>query len=177
MQGYDLNLIDKRADYPNWQYGDAQLEFYPADELYNPMPGKPTIEIFNPNLEGQWLENAIFGDMLHGMPARDPRFAEYREQFRSSMTPKQWMRDRWEFNRQRQRNPNERRTFDDWHDQSGLDAWLRGYLAPDERNEWAQMYTDPQRNILGELLNYLQQPQSGYHRMPDGTMMKDSEHR
>ena len=71
---------------PNWEYGMGQLEFFPRGETYSPNPDKTVIEIYNPNLKGEWLEQAIFGDMLHGLPNKDPEFTELRNQFKDSLT-------------------------------------------------------------------------------------------
>ena len=64
----------------------GQLQFYPKGEKYSPNPEKNIIEVYNPHLKDEWLEQAIFGDMLHGLPNKDPEFTELRSQFKDSLT-------------------------------------------------------------------------------------------
>jgi hypothetical protein len=127
--------------------GEGQLEFFPPDEAFNPMPGVPLIEVYNPEFEGEALQKALFGDALHYMHRVNPKFNELREAFRSSLTPQQkeashrrhdWYAQNW----------GEERSYDQWFDVSDLDAHIRGYLAPDERDEWRDIYTDKQKFIL-----------------------------
>ena len=146
----DMNfkVIDSRAvgmEHPR-NLGGGPLEFYPPDERDNPNKGYPTIELFNPDLKGKRLESALFGDMLHHLPDVNPKFNALREAFRRSMTAEQAGMDRNAFDRYVKEG--EDRTFEQWFEVSRLDAYLRGKLAPDERDEWADVYTPAQNQLL-----------------------------
>jgi hypothetical protein len=45
-------------------------------------------------------------------------------------------------------------------DRSRVDAYIRGYLTPDERDEWRQQgtYTDDQKRLLDQMQQYLTTP-------------------
>lgn len=160
----DLALQQVIQKYPklqgaNWQVGygksndpNQQLEFYPPDESRNPKPGNPYIEIFNKGLQGDALQSAIFGDMLHYAPTISPQFAQSRQQFQNSLTPQQI-----DFHKRRYSESGDPRPFDQWMNQSGLDAHIRGYLAPDSADEWrrGKAYTPEQIKILEAMKTYL----------------------
>lgn len=150
------NWAARRGDVS--QYGGS-LEFFNPDEPTNPYPGRPTIEVYDKNLTGDALQRAVFGDMLHYMPQVDPKFRDFREQFRGSLTPEQREFDRRKYN-QLHSSGKETRSYDDWMDRSWLDAYIRGYLAPDERDEWRKSgtYTDKQTYLLEAMRHYLAQP-------------------
>lgn len=150
LAGYDFAAIDSRGK-PSKHGG--QIEFYSPDELYNPIPGRPTVEVFNKDLQGDMLERAMFGDMLHHLPDADETFRGYREKFRTTLTPEQQAVDRVAYSKS-----GDKRDFDKWMDISRLDSYLRGFLAPDANNEWRDTYTDEQKAILGEIDGYLRKP-------------------
>lgn len=137
------------------QRGSGHIEFFPPDEYYNPMPGVPYIEVYNEDLRGDALERAVFGDALHYLPAVDPRFRDLKNQFVGTITPEQSRVDRRAYDYY-VKNHEETRSYQDWFDTSRSDAYLRGYLAPDERNEWAGSYTDKQKFILEAIKAHLQ---------------------
>ena len=142
----------------------GQLEFYAPEESGppwnasrgepyqgNPYPGGPTIELFQP-LSGKDVTNPIMGDMLHYLPAVDPKFAELREKFRGSITKKQKTIDEraWE-------ESGDNRSFEAWFEANRLDAYIRGLLYPDENNDWKD-YTDTQRVIGDEMRIHVESP-------------------
>lgn len=139
------------SNYAPEKRSEGYLEFFPPDELFNPEPGKPVIEVYDTG--GHDLETMMLGDMLHYLPAIDPKFAEYRDRFRESITPEQEAVDRRAYERM-----GDKRPYDKWFDVSRLDAYLRGFLAPDKNNEWADAYTPEQRELLGEMERHLRAP-------------------
>ena len=155
-----INDVEIRQNLnPNWEYGMGQLEFFPRGETYSPNPDKTVIEIYNPNLKGEWLEQAIFGDMLHGLPNKDPEFTELRNQFKDSLTGDQMKIAVDMYERQESTSEHPPREFDKAFDVSILDGFVRGYIAPDEHDEWRQsnFYTDEQKGILNNMINLLQE--------------------
>ena len=144
---------------PDWVYGMGQLEFFPIGETDSPNPDKTIIEIYNPNLKGEWLEQAIFGDMLHALPNKDPEFSELRSQFKNSLTESQWELANKKYQEQESTEDYPPREFDKAFDVSILDSFIRGYIAPDEHDEWRQsnFYTEEQRGILDNMVNLLQE--------------------
>ena len=136
-----------------------QLEFHHADEDLSPFKGRTVIEIYNPNLKGEWLEQAIFGDMLHALPNKDPEFTELRSQFKDSLTEDQMQTANEMYQRQESSGKHPPREFDKAFDVSILDGFIRGYIAPDEHDEWRQnnFYTDEQKGILDNMVNLLQE--------------------
>src|SRR5437762_1202895 len=113
------------------QSDERQLEFYPPWEERNPQRGKPFIEVYNRGLAGDELSNAIAGDMLHYLAAIDPRtqtpidpaWRNLRSAFARTITPEQAEIDRRAYEASRDPRP-----FDQWHDASRLDAYIRGLL-------------------------------------------------
>ncbi len=154
LAGYDWQIIDSRRTKPN---RERQLEFYAPDERYNPRPLKPTIEIFNPDLQGETLDTAVIGDMLHYLPMVDRNFASLREAFRQTLTSEQLAVDRNAYRRAVQKH-GENRPFNDWFERSRLDAYLRGYLTPDEQDNWRGVYTPEQVAILEMMKDNLKTP-------------------
>ena len=134
--------------------GDRQLEYWPAQEpgtpdFPNPSPGKITLEIYNNELRQnpQLLENAIYGDLLHGL-RNDKTFDLLRHEFKSGFMP-----ETIDF---------EKRNGFDEMDDSRLDAYIRGALAPDKNNEFmlnqeksGNVYSDKQMRILEIMKKYL----------------------
>lgn len=152
LAGQPWALVDSRGK--TGQPG--HLEFYPPDEAYNPRPGNATIELFDPALQGAALDQAVFGDMLHHMPKVDPYFQGQRETLRKTLTPEQVAMDRRAY--EEARAEGEKRPFDEWMEQSRLDAYVRGRLSPDAADEWKDVYTPEQAKILDELKAYLMKP-------------------
>jgi hypothetical protein len=133
------------------KYGGA-LEFFPPDESENPRSGKAYVEVYD--RDRPTLKNDIFGDMLHYLPRVDPNFADMRKQYAASRTPAQERMDR-EAYAMDQRDYGESRPFDQWFDQSRLDAHVRGKLA----RQWPDnIYTPQQNDILQRMQDYLRTP-------------------
>ncbi len=135
--------------------GGGHLEFYPPDEHFNPNPGVPTIEVFDPKGTGKRLRGWLFGDMLHHAPEMLPRFGRLREAYRHTITAEQQEADRRAYQRAQSRH-GEERSYGDWYEMSRLDAHIRGYVAgqwtqPNKDGEGAWPYTDQQRMILEEM--------------------------
>jgi hypothetical protein len=154
LRPYDFRAVDSRGK--ESKHGGG-LEFYHPDEPTNPVPGKPTVEVFDKDLQGEDLERAIFGDMLHYLPDSDPKFAQMREEFRETITPEQTRTDLMAYDRSRVQR-GERREFAKWFDRTRLDAYIRGYLAPDKNDEWRRSgtYTPEQAQLLGRMNQYLE---------------------
>ena len=149
LRGPDYNIIDSRGR----EGARGQLEFYPPDEKYNPTPGRPTIEVFNPELKDRRLSEAIFGDLLHYAPEQVPGWAPMRQMFMRTITPEQALVDRGAY--ERARTEGENRSLRDWFLRSRLDAYIRGKLAPDQQNEWAGAYTPTQEELLMKMRGLL----------------------
>ena len=138
--------------------GSHSLEFFPAWGRDNPNPGEHTIEVREPSLKGQRLQEAVTGDMLHLLGAVDPRsgvaidptFLRLKRQFAATITPDQKALDLAAY-----RRDHEGRSFEDFMDRSRLDAYLRGYIV----NQWPrEFYTSQQRSLLETIRQYLQGP-------------------
>ena len=146
---YPWSVIDSRGKGGD----DRQLEFYHPDEVDNPAPGNPTIEVFNPKLQGPALEQAVLGDMLHYLPYVDQGWAGMRDRFSKSLTG-----DQLNVDHQAYRESGDERSFPDWMKQSRLDAYIRGHITPDTNDEWRGVYNPQQLSILNEMQQYLRNP-------------------
>jgi len=152
-ESWGVQVMDSRASNHGPRTG-GHLEFYhPDDEGApnnpNPFFGTPTVEVFDPNLKGDWLKQAIMGDMMHYAPTASPEFNDLREQYRGTLESNPMNRY---MNKRRykyaQDNQGESRDYDKWFEASGLDAHIRGRLTPDENNEWANAHTPEQIDIV-----------------------------
>tara|TARA_Y100001963_G_C6641526_1_gene381211 strand:- start:241 stop:813 length:573 start_codon:yes stop_codon:yes gene_type:complete len=138
---------------PSRNMGGGFLEFYSPDDRNNPSQGKATIELYQRALQlpRDERKQMVFGDMLHYLPEVDPEWNNLRNEYQGSLTDKQRKIDRMAYQRD-VRNSIEQgmrpRSVDRFMDMNRLDAHVRGYLAPDRRNEWAGTYTPEQLNIL-----------------------------
>ena len=140
--------------------GGGSIEFYPPWESENPNPGRPTIEVFDRNLQGPALQKAIYGDSLHhlggtdehGTPV-DPHFHSMKQDLIKSLTPEQLAVDQRAYDRAK--GHGDGRSFDDWMQDSRGDAYVRGLLAPDANDEWKDVYTPDQRKTLADMFFYL----------------------
>lgn len=152
LRRYPFKVLDSRG---KGAEGDPrQMEFYPPDERDNPMPGYPTVEVFNPQLGGEELKRLVFGDMLHHLPRVDANFAQMRDQFSKTLTPQQKQTDREAYQFEK-KNFGEKRTFEQWFKASRLDAYIRGRLAPDAADQWKDFYTPQQTQLLDRMHEYL----------------------
>lgn len=157
MRDWGFEFIDSRPPEGAVLGPDRRkLEFYHPDEpaAYSPNPGVPTIEVFARNLRGKALEDALFGDMLHYAPFVNPDFARLRHQFSETLTPWQKGKDIIAHRRSIDEYGDDR-PFDRWFDTSRLDAYLRGFLAPDQDDHWRGeggiRYTKEQVGLMREM--------------------------
>jgi hypothetical protein len=131
--------------------GPGHFEFYPPDESHNPRPGKPTIEIRNKELSGEWLERGMLGEMLHYLPQVDETFRGLKDELVQSMPKSEWnfAFEKW----QRERAKGDRRPFDQWFDMTHSDALIRGWLTPDQADEWRKqnVYDDNMKRVLQKI--------------------------
>ena len=167
----DLDKAKKENISPDEIEWPGALEFYDPEETGpewdpskgeryqgNPYQGGPTIELFQP-LAGKDVTNPIMGDMLHYLPAVDPEFAKLRQKFRRAITVKQKDRARevWE-------KSGDQRSFSAWFE-TRLDAYIRGLLYPDERDDWGSKpgspnsaYTKKLREVGEEIRRHVEGP-------------------
>lgn len=132
--------------------GENQLEFWPPDETGSPDFPRPkgydkqsVLEVYRPELQRnrKLLESAIYGDLLHGMD-KDPYFAKLKQSFVSSYLPNI---SKW----------NEKLRARGQSQKSIDDMYIRGYLSPDERDEFRRgtHYSPQQLAILEKLRRYI----------------------
>lgn len=165
----DLDLAKQRVlqEYPGLQkldfdvirgQGPGYAEFYPADEKYNPNPGRNTIEIRN--LQGESPERVIAADALHLLSRENDQFRQLKRQFIGTLTPEQmtFARKRFQYDVS---TAGEKRQFADWFDQMWSDALIRGYLFPDKADEFrkSDTYTLENTKVLDQIRELLRNPQ------------------
>lgn len=163
----NLNIMQSQD-----QNDGRQLEFYPPWEQKNPNPGRTTIELYNGKLQGKYLNNAIAGDMLHLLGSVDPRsgqqidpnYYKMKQLFLQSITNNQLAVDQRTYREEKNQNPDTA-PFDEWMQMNRGDAYIRGYITPDENDEWRRnnIYTDKQKVLLETMKAYLQ----GRHTQPN----------
>lgn len=134
---------------------DRGLEFYPPWESRNPNPGKITLELFD-KMQGPALTSALGGDLLHylgGMDPKtkkpvDPQYYAMKQSVLKARTPQQDALDKREY-ANAVRTQGEKRPYDQWLQQSRIDAYIRGYVTPElggkYPDEWRKngFYKDP----------------------------------
>lgn len=158
-------VIEGKKSSPN---DDRVLEFYPPWESENPNPGKITLQLFD-QLKGGALTNALGGDLLHHIGAIDPKtkkpidpqYYALKQQVINARTPRQAALDRRIYANE-VRNEGERRSYQDWLDQSRIDAYIRGYVTPDMTgkypDEWRKngFYDEPaMKNAVESIKKYV----------------------
>jgi hypothetical protein len=138
--------------------GRRQLEYWPPSETGTPgfprpegYSGKHILEVYSEFLRKnpQFLKQAVYGDMLHGLGDEDKKFALLRNQFTQNYTPTtQHM-----ISRLLQQGDN-RRSIDD--------MYIRGWISPDARDEFRKAqasgenrYSPQQLKILQDIQNYV----------------------
>lgn len=134
---------------------DRGLEFYSPEHKENPNPGKITLELFD-DMQGQQLTTALGGDLLHylggydykaGKPI-DPKYWAMKQAVLKARTPHQEATDRQIYEQERKQYPGTG-TYDDWLQESRIDAYIRGYVTPEMGgrypDEWRRngFYKDP----------------------------------
>ena len=154
---------------PELMGGQGDIEFigagYSADPKGVPI-SLPAVNEDNPTIALRSLESnpnlqrRILGDMLHDLPQTDEKFNSMREEFKTSMTPGQKDLDRSVYEEAilpdgtSEHAYGEERSYEDWHDRSRLDAWVRGRIA----GQWGdEYYTDKQKEITDNMVRYLKE--------------------
>ncbi len=163
----------------------GQLESYPPEELYNPIPGKATTELYNRDVPPEAQSQLIAGDMLHRMGAVDfetgqpvdPEYRAMKSQLLATMTPQQDKMNHAAFDRNKARSDprtfdqfrtsptpqGDLRTFDQFMDTSLGDEFIMGALTPDHGDYWRgrpgthqrSVYTPQQDALLNQMRQYL----------------------
>jgi len=116
---------------------DRGLEFYPPWESENPNKGKITLELYD-QMKGPQLTQALGGDLLHYLGAInpqtnvpiDPRYYAMKQAVMNARTPQQDAMDRREY-ASAVKNEGEKRPYEQWLQQSRIDAYIRGYVTPE----------------------------------------------
>lgn len=157
------NSVISYADPTDAQKGNI-LEFYQPWETYNPHFGRPYLEVYDKNLKGKALQDMLAADTLHylgaaqpnGIPV-DPAWSIMKKNFARAMSPAAEKINKSEY-ADEQKN-GEKRTFDEWMQQSRIDAYLRGALFPDINPEWQRegLYSTKQKDIIDSMRKYISQ--------------------
>jgi hypothetical protein len=151
LKGQPWAVIDSRS---RGISNGRKLEFYSPGEPSSPVPGRPTVEVFDPSFQGDILHDVIAADMLHYLPHINEDFANIRAQFRQSLTPDQLAMDRRAF--QRAQQGGERRPFEQWFDQHRLDQYIGAILLP-KPNDWIRSFTPEQNQLSEDILDFLRE--------------------
>lgn len=122
IQGRPMSATDPR-----------QLESYPPDESWNPVPGKFTTEIYNTAVPQDQQVNMVAGDMLHHLSRVDPQW----DAMKRDVLPPELL-DPKLYN-------------------SRADEYLMGYITPDAADEWRKggAYNAEQKQKLDLMIKYL----------------------
>ena len=116
------------------------------------------MELFKPLTDyNEDVTQSILGDMLHHLPAVDPEFAAFRQEFRSTITDEQKEVDKKAYDRAVAQF-GENRPFERWFEINRLDGYIRGLLYPDRANDWAEVYTDAQRELGEKIRKHVERP-------------------
>jgi len=129
---------------------ERRMEYYSPEDSPT---GEEMIDIFDPELQGEELQNAIIGEFLHSAPKRSKEYAELRDVIQSIKTPQQIQDDisRYEYAKE---NYGEKRPFEKWLDVSGLDAFIRGYAV----KQWdSEYYTDEQKLVIDMMMDIVRE--------------------
>ena len=125
-----------------------RLEF---TEAYDDRVDSPLIEIFDPDLQGDELEQAIIGEFLHEAPRRIPEYAGLRERLQELKTPQQLQDDMNSYLYDVE-NYGEDRPFEKWDEVSRKDAFIRGHAV----GQWEpEYYTDEQKALIDEMMGLI----------------------
>lgn len=103
--------------------GEGFAEFFPADEKFNPNPGRATIQVRRFDLPQNELEMIILGDALHLLPSQSPKFNALKQGFVKSMRPSQLEVARDMF----LKNPSNR-SFGEFLNDVVADAFIRDFV-------------------------------------------------
>jgi hypothetical protein len=135
--------------------GPGHAEFYPANELGNPVPGKSLIEVRNADIKGEFLESLLGGELLHELRLVDKTFDSMSDKFVKSLSKRQ-MENQHQAYQYAQENFGEEREFKDWFEVNRIDALMRGYLFPDEDNNFSGSYSKENIEVLQEMRAYIE---------------------
>ncbi len=150
---------------------DRGLEFYPPWESENPNPGKITLELFD-KMQGPELTGALGGDLLHYIGSRDPKTGKpidpqywaMKQAVMKARTPQQDAMDRREYENAK-KNEGEARSYQDWLEQSRIDAYIRGYVTPvlggkypDEWRKQGQYNSPVMKQAVEKIRQYVTTP-------------------
>ncbi len=140
---------------------EGKVEFYSPDETGSPQDPRPSqAPMGTPYIsvrDQKYINPELFlGEGMHYLPQVDPNFAAFREKIRESMTPEQLAQSRRRYD-----TYQDPRSYEDFFETSDLDAFIRGYISPDENDEWRKSgtYNTEQIKLLEFMRSYLQQKQ------------------
>lgn len=153
----DLAVVDSRAA---GMSDNRKVEMYPPSERDNPLPGRATVEVFDPSFQGDDLDNVIAADFIHSLGKTDPTLKHYRDAFSKSLTPEQKAIDRRAYERAvaGEFGDPEQRPFDQWYEIHRLDQYLGAPYLPEgsaHREEWMRGMTPEQLEMLDAMQRYM----------------------
>jgi|TARA_R110000824_G_scaffold3401_2_gene16212 hypothetical protein len=149
-----------------------RLEFYHPQASENPLPGRPSVGVFDPSIQGEDLTRLVAADFMHYLPSVDPKFATMRERMAQSMEPWQDDINRRAYDRAVDGTYGngtyfEQRPYDEWFDAHRLDQFMgAGFLPKDghstmqtfgksDHANWMRMMTPEQHGLLQEVEDYM----------------------
>jgi hypothetical protein len=144
----------------NYQQGRGFLEHWAPGEPGAPDAPRPAqipsnqygLEIYDPKTR----PIDVLGDVVsHQLVNTDPNIKNVYQQFQQSMTPQQhqMLAEQYQY---AQQNEGEKRSFEQWKEQSGLPSFFRGYAFdqwPKEFND--KVYTPEQKQMFDGMMQYL----------------------
>ena len=150
---------------------DRQVETYQPWDKRNPRPGSLTIEPYHRELlSPEELPNTVAGEMLHHIGAMDyssdkatpinPDYYALKQKVKDSRTPTQQALDDRIYEEAKKKYPD-MGAKDDWLDESRIDEYIMGYIAPDKTDEWRKngFYNDPKmKRAVEDVRKYLTTP-------------------
>lgn len=134
-------------------------ETYVPWESKNPAPGKLTMEPYAKTTPDEY-RHMVTGEMLHyiggvnpqtGQPI-NPEYQNLKQAVAAAAPPGLKKMDQDSY-REAQRK-GDKRSFEDWYNQSRLDETIMGYVNPDKQDNWrkAGVYNDPKMHQAVENL-------------------------
>lgn len=167
LKQYLSNVVIKQSQRTD-PTDDRGLEHYGPSHPQNPNPGKITLELFD-KMQGPELTTALAGDLLHdlggydykaGKP-NDPQYWAMKQAVQKARTPQQEALDRRTYDEEQKKYPGTG-TYQDWLDESRIDAYIRGYVTPEiggrYPDEWRKQgnYKDPAMlKAVQDIQNYV----------------------
>lgn len=135
-------MSDNHLEY--WAPGEQGSSDFPRPEGYG---GRHILEFYR-NENAATTKQAMYGDLLHGMVS-DPYFAALRREFTDNYT-----KSTQQFNTKLQTQGVDERSMHD--------MYIRGWLSPDERDEFRKaqaqtgnVYSDTQLDVLKRMQDYV----------------------